>query len=194
MAPGYPELAAEMAYRDAYLSHRGQGIYGEMLFSAAIAAAFELQDPLDAIRVGLTEIPAGSQLAHHVRWALTQAPRITTHRQARQAVDQRFEGMSHAHAVNNACLTVFGLSIGKTDFTRVIGETVAMGLDNDCTAATAGSIVGAIVGRAGIPRHWYQGFGDRIDSYLIGHLEFAISDVVERFAVQAARVLSTQWS
>src|SRR5574341_1407853 len=133
MAPGYPELAAEMAHRDAYLSHRRQGIYGEMFFSAAIAAAFQVEDPLEAIQIGLTEIPADCQLARHIRWALTEAPRIKTYRQAREAVEQRFAGMATVHTVNNACLTIFGLAIGKTDFSRVIGETVAMGMDNDCT-------------------------------------------------------------
>ena len=147
LAPGNPELAAEMAYRDAYLSHRRQGIYGAMFFAAAISAAFAVDDSLEALRIGLTEIPAECLLAQHVRWALAEAPHISTYQQARQAVDERFPGMSGAHTINNACLTIFGLTIGKTDFTRVIGETVAMGLDNDCTAATAGSICGAILGK-----------------------------------------------
>ena len=46
MAPADPEYAADMAYRDAFLSHRRQGIYGELFFSAAIAAAFALDDPV----------------------------------------------------------------------------------------------------------------------------------------------------
>ncbi len=188
LAPGYPELAAELAYRDAYLSHRRQGIYGEMFFAAAIAAAFQVQDPLDAIRIGLTEIPAECQLAHHARWALAEAPHITTYQQAHEAVSQRFPGMSGAHTVNNACLTIFGLAIGQTDFSRVIGETVAMGLDNDCTAATAGSIVGAIVGKAGIPSHWYQKFNDTIYTYMLGVPRLSIAAVLDRFTTQAMRI------
>src|SRR5690606_12378034 len=93
-----------------------------------------------------------------------------------------------AHTLNNACLTIFGLAIGGTDFTRVAGGTVAMGVDNDCTAATGGSIVGAIIGKAGIPEHWYQHFNNRIATYMNGLPEMALSDVLERFVTQAARV------
>jgi ADP-ribosylglycohydrolase len=57
MAPAYPEKAAEMAYRDAYISHRRNGIYGEMFFSAVQAAAFAVDNAVDALRIGLTEIP-----------------------------------------------------------------------------------------------------------------------------------------
>ncbi|MFN8482575.1 MAG: ADP-ribosylglycohydrolase family protein [Anaerolineae bacterium] len=188
LAPGWPERAADMAYRDAYISHRRQGIYGEVLFSAAIAAAFSVSDPLEAIAIGLTEIPAACQLAQHIAWALDAAPRIKTYREARAAVDERFARVEGVHTTPNACLTIFGLSIGGTDLTRVIGETVAMGLDNDCTAATAGSIVGAIVGKDGIPPHWYQRFNNCIHSYLIGQPRFAISDVVDRFTRQAIQV------
>ncbi|MCJ7751561.1 MAG: ADP-ribosylglycohydrolase family protein, partial [Armatimonadetes bacterium] len=158
LAPGCPEFAADMAYRDAYVSHRRNGIYGEMYFSAVISAAFSVDDPIEALEMGLTEIPKDCSMAKAVRWALKAAPTITSYREARAAVDRKFRGMSNVHTINNACLTIFGLAIGGTDVTRVIGETVAMGLDNDCTAATAGSIVGAIVGKRRIPRKWTRKF------------------------------------
>ncbi len=59
MAPGWPERAARMAYQDAYLSHRRNGIYGEMFFAAAQSAAFAVNDALEALRIGLTENSGG---------------------------------------------------------------------------------------------------------------------------------------
>ena len=112
-----------------------------MFFSAAIAAAFAVDDPVEALKIGLTEIPRACALAKAVRWALKTAPRIRNYKQARSEMEKRFKGMHQVHTINNACLTVWGITIGGRDFTRVIGETVAMGLDNDCTAATAGSKV-----------------------------------------------------
>ncbi|MBN1543667.1 ADP-ribosylglycohydrolase family protein, partial [candidate division KSB1 bacterium] len=185
MAPGWPERAAAMAYRDAYISHRRQGIYGEMFFASAIAAAFVEDDPVQALRIGLSEIPKNCAFAKAVRWALRVSPDITDYRQARIAMDEKFKGMHPAHTINNACLTVWGITIGGKDLTRVIGETVAMGMDNDCTAATAGSIVGAVIGKKNIPKHWYQNFYNTIHSYLIGKKRFSIASVLGRFEKQA---------
>ena len=147
-APGYPEKAAEFAWRDATISHRRNAVYGAMYFSAVISAAFALGDPMKALEVGLEEIPADCVLAREVRWALDKAGDIKDYRGARAAVDDRYAGMHRIHTINNAVLTIWGLTIGGEDYTKVIGETVAMGLDNDCTAATAGSIFGAAYGKS----------------------------------------------
>ncbi|EHB66772.1 ADP-ribosylglycohydrolase family protein [Paenibacillus lactis] len=190
IAPGIPSKAAEYAYRDAYLSHRRNGIYGEMFFSAAQAAAFEVDHPVDALRIGLTEIPRGCNLYKDIEWALSIGKDIRNYAEAREAVNNRFKGMHSVHTNNNACLTVFGLMIGGTDVSKVISETVAMGLDNDCTAATAGSIVGAIVGKEGVPAHWYAPFHDTVKTYMIGKETFKISDLVERFAAVAEQTFN----
>jgi ADP-ribosylglycohydrolase len=181
---GFPEKAAEFAYRDASLSHRRNGIYGEMFFAAAQAAAFAVDDAREAVKIGLTEIPSSCALHREIEWALSVGDGIGDYREARAAVDARFAGMSHVHTENNACLTVFGLLMGKSDFSAVISGTVAMGMDNDCTAATAGSIAGAILGRGGIPSSWYDCFHGRVDTYLKGMEPFSIGDVVDRFVRQ----------
>jgi len=187
MAPGIPELAARMAYRDAYISHRQNGIYGEMYFAAVIAAAFAVDDAIEALKLGLTEIPKDCDLTRDINWALDVGKDIHDYKAAREAVDKRFEGMSGVHTNNNACLTVFGLMIGNGDFTKSINETVAMGLDNDCTAATVGSIAGAITGAKGIPDHWTRPFNNKVRSYFYDYPDFAIDDLLNRFTVQARK-------
>lgn len=192
MAPAYPEKAAELAYRDAYISHRRNGIYGEMFFSAVQSAAFHTDNAVDALEIGLTEIPEDCMLAKDVRWALQEGKNIRSYKEARQAVEVKFEGMSGVHTNNNACLTIFGLMIGGNDVTKVISETVAMGLDNDCTAATAGSIVGAIVGKNGVPEHWYKNFNNKVLTYMIDREEFRIDDLVQRFTNQAVKIYESK--
>ena len=96
--------------------------------------------------------------------------------------------MSVAHTNNNACLTVFGLMLGGTDITKVLSQTVAMGMDNDCTAATAGSIVGAIIGKKNLPKYWYENFNNTVDHYLIGVDELKIDELIKRFQKQAIQL------
>ena len=190
MAPAYPEFAAKMAYHDAYVSHRRNGIYGEMFFAAAQSAAFEVDNSIDAIKIGLTEIPKDCSLYHDVLWALEAGKSVKNYKDARAAMEEKFKGMSGVHTNNNAALTIFGLMIGGLDVTKVISETVAMGYDNDCTAATAGSIVGAIVGAKGVPAHWTKNFNNKVHSYLIDNPLFDLEDLLKRYEAQAVKVWS----
>ena len=190
-APGYPEKAAEFAHRDATVSHRRNGIFAAMYFSAAISAAFTVDHPVEALRIGLEEIPADCLLAREIRWALDQAPSVANYRDAAAAIAERYPRMGMAHAINNAVLTVWGLTVGGEDYSKVIGETVAMGQDNDCTAATAGSIWGAVYGKSAIPKHWYKNFNNKVHTFLYGQSPFAIDDLLDRFTAQAERVLAS---
>ncbi|MCY4537612.1 MAG: ADP-ribosylglycohydrolase family protein [Chloroflexi bacterium] len=189
-APGYPEKAAEFAWRDATVSSRRNGIYGAMYVSAVIAAAFALGDPMAAVEAGLSEIPADCVLAREVRWALDAADDIKDYLAARAAADERYAGMHLVHTINNVALTIWGLKIGGDDFTKVIGETVAMGMDNDCTAASAGSIFGAAYGKRAIPEQWTRNFNNKAHSFIIGTESFAIDDMVNRFTALAGQVMS----
>lgn len=181
---GNPEKAAELAYRDASLSHRRNGVYGAMFFAAVQAAAFAVSDAVSAIKIGMTEIPSKCSLYKDIKWALETGETLRDYADARKAVDQRFGDMSPVHTNNNACLTIFGLMIGKNDFSKVISQTVAMGMDNDCTAATAGSIIGAILGRNAIPSHWHENFNNQVNTYLNHAGQFEIEDIIQRFERQ----------
>ncbi len=184
--PGNPERAAELAYRDASMNHRRNGIYGSMFMAAAIAAAFVVDDPIDALQIGLTEIPENCMFAEGIRWALRQSP--ANYQEAFDLTWNIYDGMFNGSAITNALHVVMGLMIGKKDFTRTIGETVAMSGDNDCTGATAGSILGAVIGKEKIPQHWLTPFQGRIHIYLQGMPEYlSIEEVCSRLEILAKR-------
>ncbi|HZG86021.1 ADP-ribosylglycohydrolase family protein [Paenibacillus sp.] len=190
VAPGWPEKAAELAYRDASVNHRRNGVYGSMFFAASIAAAFAVDDPVEALHLGLQEIPQDSLFAEAIRWAFSVAPEIKSYKDGAAAVRERYAGMFEGHAINNALFVVFGIHIGGKDFTKVIGETIAMGMDNDCTGATAGSIVGAVIGKKNIPEHWYKPFNNRMHNYLNGGPEYVdFDDLLTRYTAQAKQIM-----
>lgn len=184
--PGRPEKAAELAYRDASANHRRNGVYGSMFMAAAISAAFVVDEPIEAVHIGLTEIPKDCLFAEGIRWALEQ--KCGSYREAAQAVEEVYNGMFNGSALTNALYVVMGLEIGKKDFTKTIGETVAMSGDNDCTGATAGSILGAVIGIGAIPEKWTEPFHGRMHIYLNEHSEYLpIENVCKRFEVLAER-------
>lgn len=178
---GDPVGAAKLCFNDAYLSHRKNGIYGEMFCAAAIAAAFTSETPLDAIRAGMKQIPAESELYQALEWAFSVQDKVTCYARARMLIDEKFGNMNPVHTINNMVAIVFSLMLGGDDFDKCISECIAIGLDNDCTGATVGSIIGAFLGIEGIPSHWYDRFNDKIMTYIIGHGEFSLKDAVKRF-------------
>ena len=178
---GDPAAAAKLSYNDAFLTHRQNGIYGEMFCAAAIAAAFTAETPLDAVREGMKQIPAESELYQALEWALAQEEKITCYQRARMLIDEKFPQMHRVHTINNMCAIVFALMLGGSDFDKCISNCIAIGLDNDCTGATLGSIVGACIGIENIPAHWYNRFNDKVMTYIRGYKELSIADVIDRF-------------
>ncbi|UCC53593.1 MAG: ADP-ribosylglycohydrolase family protein, partial [Anaerolineaceae bacterium] len=66
VAPGNPELAADLACRAASVSHDGEAIYGAQVLAAMEAQAFVESDINKLIDVGLTQIPKHSIIYHMI--------------------------------------------------------------------------------------------------------------------------------
>lgn len=184
---GHPDKAAEFAWRDAYLTHRQNGMYGEMFFAAVEAAAFAESSFEKIIEIGLSAIPYNCSLSQDIRWAVENKNFVHTWKDAVRLVNKRFAGMSRVHTRNNACLVIFGLFLGEKDFGKTIGNIVAMGYDNDCNAATAGSILGAIIGLSGIDEKWYKPFNGQLSSYITGEEHICIEDFIKRYYEQSEK-------
>lgn len=177
---GNPEAAAKLCGGDAYLTHRENGIYGEMFIAATIAAAF-VSTPIEAVKIGMKCIPEGSALYKDLVWATSYEDTLVDYVHARRLLDERFPDMHCVHVQNNMCAVVFAIILGKGDYTETISQSVAMGMDNDCNAATVGSIVGAYVGIDKIPERWYKPFGNEVRTYLKGYEHLNLDEVIDDF-------------
>jgi ADP-ribosylglycohydrolase len=178
-AAGNPELAAELAYRDAAFSHVKNGVYGAMFFSAVISAAFVEKDIDKLIEIGLSEIPNNSRLYHDIKTAVTIAKSAEDELQLAENIYEAFKHYDAVHTNNNAALCVASLVFARGDFEKAITTSV-LGWDTDCNGATVGSIMGAIVGAKNIPKKWSKPLNDTLYSAIPGFHPIAISKCAER--------------
>lgn len=178
--PGNPERAAEMAFRDASVSHTKNGIYGEMWAAACIAAAFVLDDPREIILTGLNFIPAHSRLTRAVLKTMQWVDQYGVWETVRDKIEEEFAGMSSIHVINNTCLIVMGLLLGQKDLGETLCITMMGGMDTDCTCATAGSMLGAMHGARALPQEWIAPLNDELQSMINGDELSRISDLAQR--------------
>jgi len=178
--PGRPEEAAGLAFKDASVSHVKNGIYGEMLVAAMLAAAFVADDVRKVIEIGLSEIPRDSRLAEAIRDVLAWRAEERTAGEAVDAIEEQHGHYHGVHTINNAAIVAMGLLWGEKDFSRTVGLAVAAGLDTDCNGATAGSVCGAMIGAGAIPGHWTEPLNDRLDTAVSEMSGLTISGLAER--------------
>jgi len=178
--PGDPRKAAEMAFRDACVSHTKNGIYGEMWAAACIAAAFVLDEPQEIIQAGLAEIPANCRLARAIRNTIEWCGQASTWEEVHDRITAAYPGMSSIHVINNTCLIVMGLLMGKGIFGDTLCITLMGGMDTDCTCATAGSMLGAMLGADRLPAEWVDPLNDQLQSMVNGFGISRISNLARR--------------
>ena len=190
-APGNPELAAELGWRDARMSHVKNGIYGEMFVAAMIAAAFAIHDVRAIVDAGLAEIPRDSRLSHDIRKTIEVCDKFgNDSARFEEVFEELYQLFGHYRAVhtnNNAAIVVAAMLLGRDDFEKVITLSVMAGWDTDCNGATAGSICGAMVGASRIPPKWTSPLNDTLKSGLLGYDPIRISECAKRSVEIAIR-------
>ena len=174
VAPGDPALAADLAARDARLSHRGEGVYGAQSVAAIGAAIPSSPTVLAAIETAMELLPADSACVE----AMELGIRCAATNDGPAPIHEAYDGMSPVHTVNNLALVTWGLLSGDQDFSTAIGDTVAAGCDTDCNGATVGALWG-LTGRP-IPAHWPDAWNGRVQVTLAGIGELSLDNLVTR--------------
>ena len=179
---GRPGLAADLARRDASLSHRGEGVHAAA-FIAAFAAAIPTASTLDgALDAACREIPRGSGAWDAVNFARSLVGPLD----AVERIHERYAALPPVHALNNLALVVWALLSHADDYSGAIGDAVAAGWDTDCNGATIGGLWGLTGDR--IAEHWTAPWHGRVSVTLAGVGELDLDDLVARTVAVAGQL------
>lgn len=180
--PGDPETAAEMAYKDARISHVKNGIYGEMFVSAMIAAAAVTDSIEDIILCGLGQIPYSSRLYEAVSKILSDYKNGVSLDKCFEYIHSQYdEHTDHGwcHTISNAMIVTAALLYGEGDFGKSICCAVGMAFDTDCNGATVGSILGMRGTDSCIDEVWSKPVNNKIHTSIFGVGTVDIDKAVE---------------
>ncbi len=183
LTPGNPQLAAELAWRDASISHVRNGIYGEMWVAAMLAASAVENNIKTIIEIGLTEIPANCRLANDIRkvfdWHDLGICYLDTVKKIHERWDER--NWHHwCHTNSNAQIVALALLYGEGSFEKTVTRAVYPCFDTDCNGATAGSIIGMILGANALPAKWTDIMCDTLLTGVDGYHKVKISDLAKQ--------------
>ena len=181
--PGNPEQAADMAYRDARISHVKNGVYGAMWAAAAISAAFSLDSPEQIIEAALSTVPKTSRLYEGVAAVLAAYRRGETADDCIDMIRSHYDetnGHGWTHTIPNVMIVTAALLYGDGDYGKTVCLAVGAGFDTDCNGATAGSILGVMLGINAMPNKWTDRIGDTLESSLEGYSSVSVSEMAKK--------------
>ena len=188
--PGNPKLAAEMAWRDASISHIKNGIYGEMFASAMIAVAATTSDIKSILLGGLNEIPATSRLYEEVANVIDAYEGGTSQKDCFRMIHEKYdEHSTHGwcHTISNAMIVAASLLYGEGDYARSICMAVETGFDTDCNGATVGSVLGMAYGASVVDEYWTKPINNKLHTSIFGVGTVNIDECIKKTLKHAMR-------
>lgn len=153
VAPGDPELAADLARRAASVSHDGEAIYGAQVLAAMEAQAFVEPDIDKLIDTAITFIPRDSIIYHMIsdirEWHAKEKDWRKTREQIAAGYGYDKYG-GNCHMVPNHGLIIHALLHGEDNFQKSLMIVNTSGWDTDCNSGNVGCLLGIKNGLDGI--------------------------------------------
>jgi ADP-ribosylglycohydrolase len=160
--PGAPDLAARYAAMDGCLDHTEQSIGAERMFASMASMAFFVPDVRRLISLGIHHLPKGTPVDLLTRAALSAHDEGLSLRDARERLMVLGGCPEACDAQVNVPFTILGLLYGGGDLQETLLSALRCGYDTDCTLATAGALIGQILGASRIPESLKEAVGDEL--------------------------------
>lgn len=165
VSPGLVNAGAEICDRVGHIMNYGDGWYGGVFVAAMYSLAFVNAEVEPVVEGALKVLPPESGFAGCIRDVLAcYKADPADWKAAWLAVERRWAGdvgcpdfvfdPGNIDARVNGAYVAIGLLYGRGDFGRTLEIAARCGQDSDCNPASAGGVLGTILGREAIPPKW----------------------------------------
>ena len=189
MNPGMPNSALELCDKVGHIMNSGDGYYGGVFVAGMYANAFIYDNVPVIVNRALELVPEEStfyQCIYDVIEWYNSFPgdwkktwQLTEEKWGEDigCPDGAFRDFN-IDAKINAAYVVIGLLYGEGDFGNTIEIATRCGQDSDCNPATAGAIIGTVLGYDKIPEYWSSGLAAIEDMDFL-HTNTSLSEVYD---------------
>lgn len=199
MAPGMVNVASEICDKVGHIMNYGDGWYGGVYVAAMYSLAFISSDVNYIVEEALKSIPAESQfhqcISDVIQWH-SEFPHDWT--QTWNLVQEKWsedigcpDGIFRDFNIDakiNAAYIVIGLLYGEGDYSKTLEVSTRCGQDSDCNPASAGGILGTMIGYSNIPEMWKKGVYP-VEDMDFKYTSMSLNDVYETGTKHALEIL-----
>lgn len=182
MSPGMPNAASEISDKIGHIMNYGNGWYGGVFVGAMYSVAFISDDVAFIVNEALKTIPEKSDfhkcisdvIGWHKQYPANWKDTWTEYQRKWGNYEGCPRGQFNAYNIDatiNSAYIVIGLLYGNGDFDKTMEISTRCGQDSDCNPASAGGILGTMLGYSNIPEKWKKNL------YEVEDRNFAYTDI-----------------
>lgn len=167
MTPGMPNTASKISDKIGHIMNYGDGWYGGVYVGAMYSLAFASDNIEFIVTEALKTIPKQSKfykcIYDVIKW-YKEYP--NDWKQTWFELEKKWNNdigcprfvfnSSNIDATINSAYVVIGLLYGRGDYFKTLDISTRCGQDSDCNPATAGGILGTVLGYSNIPEYWMK--------------------------------------
>ncbi len=200
MNPGMVNSSSEVCDRVGHIMNYGDGWYGGVYVAAMYSLAFYSDDIEFIVTEALKTIPSQSDFFQCIDdvigwcrefpddWKRTWFEAERKWSSDIGCPDGVFDAFN-IDAKINAAYIVIGLLYGDGDFSKTVDISTRCGQDSDCNPASAGGILGTMIGYDKIPDYWKQGL-DQVEDMDFKYTTISLNDVYDMSYRHALKMIS----
>ncbi len=189
MSPGMPNTASKISDGIGHIMNYGDGWYGGVYMGAMYSLAFASNDVRYVVKEALKTIPAQSRFYKCISDVIAWHQKYPNDWKTNWfEIEKKWsedigcpDGALDAFNIDanlNSAYVVLGLLYGNGDFTKTLEISTRAGQDSDCNPASAGGILGTMLGYDKIPAYWKMGLKEA-EPVDFKYTTMSLSDVYE---------------